>query len=161
MVGQAPIKGANRQPAWRGQSGKRIVRLCGLDPEKVDVLDLVDGVNVFAKYTGKNPSGKGDLFPFPRAYREAAKLERDFISQGTWNYVLLAGTGVAKAFLEADRDYWSLFDRGGKRWAVIPHPSYGNLLWNDPKTVLKGEGFFRVLLADRIAEIREELHVDV
>lgn len=123
-------------PPFRGPSGLRLARLAGLEFE--DLAGRVRFRNLLPEWPGKDPRGKGDLWPVAEA-RERARSIR------LTGDVLFAGRRVAGAFgVSAPYLEWVPFR--GKRAAVFPHPSGINRWWNDPARAAEAGRFLREAL---------------
>ena len=97
-------------------------------------------VNVLEFWPGRQPRGKGDLFPLEEARPRARKLRLAFPA---FELVVLLGRRVQRAF---GYDHAEFFDskRDGETWgAVAPHPSKVSRWWNDPINVKRAGVFWR------------------
>lgn len=132
LVGEAPARGNDDQPAFTGRSGQFLTDLIG-----IPVLAAFDCRNLLERYPGAHESGKGARFNIAEARWSVAKI---WDMAKTDTRVILAGKRVAKAF-EVDSEYlvwtkWRL--RGVPEFmseidlAILPHPSGVNRWWNDP-----------------------------
>lgn len=135
LVGQAPSR-TSSAIAFGGDSGARLARLLGMSLS--DLLRVVDTTNLLPGWPGRSSSGKGDAFPMAAARRAAAELAaREDPSRA----FLLAGMSVARAFGVARLGFlrWGLL--GGRRVAVIPHPSGVSRWWNDGANRARARAF--------------------
>lgn len=135
LVGQAPAR-TSSAIAFGGDSGARLARLLGMS--LADLLRAVDTTNLLPRWPGRSASGKGDSFPLAEARRAAAELAA---KEDPSRAFLLAGTNVARAFGVSRLGFlrWGLL--GGRRVAVIPHPSGVSRWWNDARNRARARAF--------------------
>lgn len=133
-MGQAPARSAAGKVAFLGDSGRRLAKIAGVTlPE---LLDRVDTSNLLARWPGR--LAKGDAFPLAEARRAAAELAA---KEDPSRAFLLAGSNVARAFGVSHLGFlrWGLL--GGRRVAVIPHPSGVSRWWNDARNMARARAF--------------------
>lgn len=150
LLGEAPGRGFDDQPAFSSRSGQRLSELLG-----VDVRQVFKCQNLLPAWPGKG-SSKGAAFPAVEA-RQAAEqfMQRLCLAsmdrEGRDRRIILAGTRVAKAmrvrpgvpiltwtsFWVGSTTHWC----GDHEFAVLPHPSGVNRWWNDPACVERARQF--------------------
>ncbi len=138
-IGQAPGPNTPKSRPLRGDSGRRIAKLMGLDLDAA--LELLRPRNLLREFPGK--AEKGDAFPAAVA-REIARRSR---LRG--DHVVLLGRHVAAAFGAAREPYLGWFKLRG-RWAVVvPHPSGVNRWYNSPANRRRARRVLRALRSGR------------
>lgn len=152
LVGEAPGRGYEGQPAFSSASGQRLTKLLGQD-----VREVFYCWNLLAD---SQPLGnKGTKFPTGEARQSAKRLLWALetpAAKGREVRMLLAGSRVASAFklrhwqLFEWSDMWTrstlLLNKGAPwlheiKYAVIPHPSGVNRWWNEPDNVERARKF--------------------
>lgn len=129
FVGQQPNSHADEGtalPVRPGTSGSRLMSMMGLDYTTFKNTFL--RVNVSAIY---DPDGFSPSYHQPHAQNLLPLLEG--------RHVVLLGPAVAEAFKwkRSEYEYCRFYDHPHAHllWAVIPHPSGLNRLYNDPEVV--------------------------
>lgn len=139
LVGQAPSRNSNPAFAFSGRSGERLIALSGLTYE--EFWGRVDAVNLVIAWPGK-AGPKGDKFPLMEARKAAVAYMSGLAVVGPeYAVFVLCGRAVARAFDLEFLDWFKTY--GIPRFAVIPHPSGVNHMWNDPRTTRQARRFFR------------------
>lgn len=117
IVGEAPSQTTGA--ALTGRSGARLAALLGLARSEFPAHPRV---NLLEEW----PVGTS-TFPVLPAVLRAAELRE----QG-WDTYLLVGRRVAGAFgFRPDVEYLRWYSLGGKRYAVLPHPTAVRAWWRD------------------------------
>lgn len=137
-----------------GAVGERLARWSGLEPEPGGtrygqwywpLVEAFECRNLIERYPG--PQGRGAAFPLDLA-REAA---RELIPDMDGRRVVLLGSRLPRAlYLEESPFEWRDVDvtESGfhMRYAVIPHPSGLNRVYNDPVNVERASATLREAL---------------
>lgn len=135
LLGEAPGRGFDDQPAFSSKSGRFLSDLIQLD-----VQETFRCLNLLQRWPGRS-SGKGAAFPHREARASAEELCQRLAEEAARTRIILAGMRVAKALgIRRDVIYfrWQpLADVSAtlshpQLWvAVMPHPSGVNRWWND------------------------------
>jgi hypothetical protein len=101
------------------------------------MLERFERMNLVDQWPGHE--GRGSAFPLLPAMARALEL-RD----GPWDAYLLLGRRVAAAFgFRTDATWLTWYVLGGKRFAVLPHPSGIVTWWNEPSNRAAARRFLR------------------
>lgn len=139
LVGQAPSRDSDPARAFSGRSGERLCQLSGLTHR--EFWDRVDAINLIDAWPGKR-GPKGDRFNLVEARKAAVVYMNTFADRGpSYRSFVLVGRMVATAFGLGHLDWFACY--GIPCYAVIPHPSGANYLWNQPAIVERARAFFR------------------
>jgi len=147
LVGQAPSRTSDpSRPLEQSQSGRRLLRLSGLQPEQFkrtfEMMNLLDCWPGAAK--------TGDLFPMPEARLFAERMLPSLAGRR----VILLGPAVAEAFrVRAPLLRWLPGGRLASAWAIFPHPSGVSRYWNDPERVREASYFLAGCAVDAPMEV--------
>lgn len=125
MLGEAPARQFEGQPAFSSKSGDFLTELIGM-PVRV----MFDCRNILDYWPGKT-GGKGSAFPM----KEAMAVLQDMRLEGALmdRRVILAGSRAGKAWGSPPGQIlkWNEADAFCEAFAVLPHPSGVNRWWND------------------------------
>lgn len=187
IVGQAPAEGHDGDPAFRGtRSGANLAQYMGL-ASFADVELLFDLENVLKAWPGRQPSGKGDLFPLKEARAAAAEMvgrlaPRRLLLLGgataafgvdaphfTWvrlaaassRYSKLESIEVERRSVAAGTEGHRLVDLPSTMIATCPHPSGGSRFWNTGECKSRGCDFLRLTVRAAAIEAAERQIVGV
>jgi uracil-DNA glycosylase len=134
LIGQAPNSSDAPSEPLAGRSGLFLARLAGVSLD--EFLSVTSRVNLIKRWPGK--SGVGDRFPMREA-REG--VERLIVLGALWRRAVLCGVGVARAFGLTHPELFKWWPGGVGSYAVIPHPSGLNRMWNDSSVRRRGKAF--------------------
>lgn len=134
IVGEAPTAETEGRPAFHGRCARFLERAAGL-PEG-GLRAAFRATNLLERPPARQ--GKGHAFP----WREAAPAAERVLAR-TRGPLIVAGKRAARAFGLSDPQYLRWTRVGGRRVAVIPHPSGINRWWNDPANRGAAEAFLR------------------
>lgn len=136
LIGQAPNRiGRPDRPLLGGRSGEFLRDLTGLS--LLQYARSFERRNVLESFPGSVPSG--DLFPRAEARDSATKMLGSLMGRR----VIFVGRAVAIAFgVGGCRNFDWQWHNIGFNFAVIPHPSPRNTVWNDSVSRVAAIGFF-------------------
>jgi uracil-DNA glycosylase len=143
IIGQAPSRETVGKPAFSGKSGPKFAELLGVAHE--DLWSTFDVVNVIDFFPGqsKDPTKRGDAFPYFEAKKRAEAM-RPALGGRT---VVLVGKNVARAFSWPSIEFFDwktdAADEGYFKFCVVPHPSGISHYYNDPKNFERAKAFMR------------------
>lgn len=135
LLGEAPGRGHDDQPAFSSRSGQFLSDLIGQD-----VREALDCQNLLQKWPGRS-AGKGALFPQDLARISARRFLEEVPQDAR---VIFAGQRVVKAFgfRKLPPLEWVHRYVGARFWcALLPHPSGVNRWWNDPEHLIDARLF--------------------
>jgi uracil-DNA glycosylase len=138
LIGEAP--GRSSRPGSQPITSRRLALLAGLDLE--EFLGRFARTNLLASWPGKQPGGKGDLFPRSRA-REGFEVLAPRLA-GYPAVVLLGRRVAGSSGIERDVPWltWVRAPWGPGRVAVSPHPSGISRWWNEQENYDRAKGFW-------------------
>ena len=133
LVGQAPGRRSDPLRPFSGSSGARLERHLGIAAGTLG--DCFELRNLIDRYPGRKEGAKGDGWDAAAARDRARALRRELEGRA----FVLAGRKVAAAFGVAETPYfvWARFDGTKTSYAVIPHPSGVDRVWNSPATAAR------------------------
>lgn len=139
--------------AITGKLGESLARLAGV--ERLLLYSRCERRNLNARFNGK--VGKGDVFNLAEGKETAARIFHETAA----TRIVLLGRQVAACFGFRDAEFCKVYDRGGKRFLILPHPSGINTWWNEPGNKKLAEAALRRFVRSYMPGVRKPAEVRI